>query len=277
MTHEISCSKTMFDMTENQKMVLLHIARYGPQHGYIISKTRLLPDGSVDKRSLIDRKAEPHIRSQQLSSSAVLYAIRQLKRAGLLKKTRKGMKGSKRRDIYRLTFSGLSLALFVELDKDVIYDVIDKWKKLDPVILGKWDHITKNIPKEEIGILLFTAMFKRFGYPEAIKSLVRDTIVVESIGLSFFEWLFKKGPPVSSGTKLQDIKVVKESRALTIFREFFFDEVFQKYDPLDDWIVTIRGDIKLRNWTVKYLRKRISTLERQEERLKSIASRLEKV
>lgn len=270
MTHEIRCSKTMFDLKKNQKMVLLHIAKYGPQYGNIISKTRLRLDGLIVE----DRSVKP------LNGSAVFNAIRHLERAGLIKleKTEKGMKGSEDRKIYRLTFAGLSLALFMEQDVKVIYDIINKWKYLDPIILGKWDSIIKRVPEEEFGVALFNAMFRRFGYPEFIKSQIRDTIDADTIdNVSFFEWLFKKGPgPEPSGIKLNDISVMDEERTLNIFRDLFFEEVIGRRYLYSEqkWAEAIRDDAQLREWVTSYLERRISILNVEVKFAQDFASRI---
>ena len=131
-------------ITESLKKVLLQIAKEGPQTKYKIEKYTKVNHASIHE------------------------AVKNLVNAGVLEgeqigKTRIGLPKTQ----YRLTFYGLCIALSVAEPKD--YDkIIQKWKHLEPLLLGRWAYFKQKIGRKEAEDFIFQASsaVKEYGSPE---------------------------------------------------------------------------------------------------------------
>ncbi|MGQ9642194.1 MAG: hypothetical protein ACUVUF_08815 [Candidatus Bathycorpusculaceae bacterium] len=177
----MSVQKGRLSITESLKKVLLQIANEGPQTKYRIEKYTKVNHASIHE------------------------AVKNLVNAGVLEgehigTTRIGLPKTQ----YKLTFYGLCIALAVAKRED--YDkIIQKWKHLEPLLLGRWAHLKQKIGRKEAEDFIFHASsaVKEYSSPEKAMEDFTNTAMWRIIELdpegpqpSFEKWIeaFKADP-----------------------------------------------------------------------------------
>jgi len=146
--------------------------------------------------------------------------------------------------IYGLTLLGLSTVLSsqnVWAGREIA--IIETWKHLDPLILGKWTYLATKIPKNELEQVLRSAMQS----------------VTETLGID------EGGKRIGEGPMIQDI-----------LRETFFQAISFRLGlfSTDKWIDAVRSDPDLREWVRTWLEGEAASLEDELSNLKKIMRKI---
>lgn len=132
--------------------------------------------------------------------------------------------------VYGLTLIGLSYVLVSRSTWTNNEDeIVEKWKNLDSLVLGKWDYLASKVPKNEMVKALKLAM------------------------QSAYEWIIiEKGERVGDGPRVQEI----------LRKEFFYPGLFFGLNTYSTkrWIEAVIGDFDLKQWMGAWLREETSIL-----------------
>lgn len=125
--------------------------------------------------------------------------------------------------VYGLTLLGLSAALSsrdVWTQREIT--IIETWKHLDSLILGKWTYLATKIPKSELEQILRSSMQS----------------VTEELGID------EEGKRIGEGPMIQDT-----------LRETFFQAISFRLGlfSTDKWIDAVRSDSDLKEWVRTWL------------------------
>lgn len=193
------------DMSRTQRKALLYIAENGAATGY-----NLLNQGP-------------------LNSCTAYKAPKSLVKKGMLRLEEKGKtRAGLRKKEYHLTLLGLCTALRLGGFWDKVDEVVERWKYLDLIVLGKWKHLAKTVPREDLLLSL----------QEATKFICEFPLFDES------------------GKRTADGPIIQ-----VYFRTRFFSWIFDpllRSDSQGKWIDAVRSDAELKDWVTGRLKIQIS-------------------
>jgi len=206
-------------MPESYKKVLLHIAQEGPKTKYQIEKETRLSHATVHEAIYV------------LSN----YGQIEGKTVGT---TRVGLPKTQ----YSLTPRGLIEAI---LEVEDMGKIIQKWKHIEPVIIGKWNELVEKIGKKNA-----------------------EKIIIHAS--SYLDWI----------TAGSNVETFREHAIELFFREYAY-ELFETKtsnpsakQELENLITALKTDEQLKHYARKYIAERMNTLRKELECVQCLEKKL---
>jgi len=206
-------------MPESYKKVLLHIATTGPKTKYQIEKETRLSHAAVHEAI--------HVLSN--------YGQVEGKKVGT---TRVGLPKTQ----YSLTPRGLIEAI---LEVEDMEKIIQKWKQVEPVIIGKWDHLVDKIGK-------------------------KNTQKIIAHAASYLDW-------ITAGSNVETFR----ERAIELFIREYAYELFKNKNTnpsskqeIENLITALKTDEQLKQYAQKYITERKNNIQKELEYVQFLETKL---